>query len=205
MKFCKVYLLFILFALINTVTKSLAQDDANSPKRIALRRPAVVGKTGKTTTTAPPPPAYDDEGDYPEENPEGENGEEGEEEQAVSSTTTTSTEAPKKIGPVIRPFRSNDDFLNSLKRRQMIAKKHLAEKQTPKARPVPVSENGDQAEESAPAPVAPSKGYKSGSNGSNRRKQLKPVDDATAEESEQQKEESKLKRPPSRLSLRKRS
>ena len=208
MKFCNISLLFVIIALICSFCHTFAQDVASpGPKRIALRRP-IVGAVAKTTTTAPPPPAYDDDGDYPEENPEGENGEEGEQ-SAASSTTTTTTEPPKKIGPVIRPFRSNDDFLNSLKRRQMNAKKHhQTEKPTPKSRPAAGgSENGDQAEESAPAPVAPSKGFKAGS-ALNRRKPLKPVvaDDAAAEESEQQqKEESKLKRPQTaRLALRKR-
>lgn len=36
----------------------------------------------------------------------------------VTSTTTTSTEPPKRIGPVIRPFRSNEDLLLALKRRR---------------------------------------------------------------------------------------
>lgn len=143
-------------------------------KRIAaLRRP--VGKAAKTTTTTTPAPAQGDgagEGEeYDEEQP-GNLGEEGDEAAyAASSTTSTTTEAPKKVGPVIRPFRSNDDFLNSLKRRQANAKKHRAEKPPSPSKPARKSEesngSGEQEEQAsapAPAPAAsPAKGYKGNS------------------------------------------
>lgn len=45
-----------------------------------------------------------------------------EEEQADSSTTTTTTEATKKIGPSVRPFRSNQDLLSTLKKRRLSEK-----------------------------------------------------------------------------------
>lgn len=89
-------------------------------KRLALRRPA--GKSAKASTTTPPP-VEDEEGDYAENGEDNQYPDEGEDADAASTTTTT-TEKPKLIGPVIRPFRSNDDFLNSLKRRQMNAKKN---------------------------------------------------------------------------------
>lgn len=113
---------------------SLADDAVPAVKRIALRRPTSVGKGLKvggpstTTTTAAPLLGGGAEGEEDYQEGEGappqygdgdENLDEG-----VSSTTTTTTETPKRIGPVIRPFRSNDDFLNSLKRRQMNAKKN---------------------------------------------------------------------------------
>ncbi|KAH8245295.1 hypothetical protein KR032_008191, partial [Drosophila birchii] len=222
-------LLFIVCALCyNLVT---AQEEggpaAVSPaKRIAaLRRP--VGKAAKTTTTTTPAPAQGDaagEGEeYDEEAGEhGNLGEDGDEAAfAASSTTSTTTEAPKKVGPVIRPFRSNDDFLNSLKRRQANAKKHRAEKPPSPSKPAKKSDesngSGEQEEPAAaPAPVpasSPAKGYK-GNSALSRRKLSKPVkatpepvEDAAAEESEQQqKEESKPKRPiGARLALRKRN
>lgn len=113
---------------------SLADDAVPAVKRIALRRPTNAGKGLKaggpstTTTTEAPlsPVGGEGEEDYQEGEgapPQYADGEENLDEQ-VSSTTTTTTETPKRIGPVIRPFRSNDDFLNSLKRRQMNAKKN---------------------------------------------------------------------------------
>lgn len=38
------------------------------------------------------------------------------------STTTTTTETPKRIGPVVRPFRSNEDLLSALKKRRLSEK-----------------------------------------------------------------------------------
>lgn len=49
---------------------------------------------------------------------DGEEDREAQQNDVTSSTTTTSTEPPKRIGPVIRPFRSNEDLLLALKRRR---------------------------------------------------------------------------------------
>ncbi|XP_037936917.1 nucleolin 2-like [Teleopsis dalmanni] len=208
MKFLNIALLFVIFAVACSLT--FAQDEP-SAKRIALRRP--VGKAVKTSTTtaAPPPSAEGQDGDYADENPEEQYSDEGDE-ASHSSTTTTTTEAPKRIGPVIRPFRSNDDFLNSLKRRQMNAKKHRDEKPVPKIKQTQVAENGGEAEESAPAPApAPTKSFK-GNPALSRRKFTKPgkaeaqPEDAGAEEPEQEeKEDFKPKRPQGRLALRRRT
>lgn len=198
---------------------NLADDEQQSQipaaKRIALRRP--VGKAAKpstTTTTTPAPHADNDEGDYADDNQEHQYADE--EEEQHSSTTTTTTEAPKKIGPVIRPFRSNNDFLNSLKRRQENAKKHRAEKIASK--PVKTAQhveadhgNNDNEDEPVAAPVA-TKSYKPSSLSSTRRKFSKPTkqdyaapEDSADEPSEtqQQKEEVKPKRTLGRLALRK--
>lgn len=57
-------------------------------------------------------------------------GEEGEEGAAKPvPTTTTTTEAPKKIRPSIRPFRSNDDLLSALKKRRLESKNSKPGKQ----------------------------------------------------------------------------
>ena len=88
-------------------------------KRIALRRP--VGKSAKPSSTTTQAPAEDEEGDYAENGEDNQYADEAEDAPSTTTTTTT-TETPKRIGPVIRPFRSNDDFLNSLKRRRMNAK-----------------------------------------------------------------------------------
>ncbi|XP_022210571.2 LOW QUALITY PROTEIN: myristoylated alanine-rich C-kinase substrate [Drosophila obscura] len=224
MKYFNICLLFIICALCYGLVAAQEEGGSVSPaKRIAaLRRP--VGKAAKPTTTTTAAPAQNDAGDgeeYDEEAGLGDHGEEGDEAAAAdSSTTTTSTEAPKKVGPVIRPFRSNDDFLNSLKRRQQNAKKHRAEK-VPASKPAKKSdesasgEQEDQAPAAAPAPgLDPIQGFK-GNSALSRRKLAKPVkatpeqaadDDAAAEESEQQqKEEAKPKRPIGRLALRKRN
>lgn len=110
-------LLFVIFALACHLSLTTAEEN----KRIALRRP--VGKSAKASTTTTPAPAEDEEGDYAENGEDNQYPDESED-AASSTTTTTTTETPKRIGPVIRPFRSNDDFLNSLKRRQMNAKKN---------------------------------------------------------------------------------
>ncbi|KAH8317516.1 hypothetical protein KR074_010883, partial [Drosophila pseudoananassae] len=214
-------LLFICCVLCYSLVAAQEEGSPVSPaKRIAaLRRP--VGKSAKTTTTTTPAPAQGDgagEGDEYDEELGAEQGEEGDEAAAAaSSTTSTTTEAPKKVGPVIRPFRSNDDFLNSLKRRQANAKKHRSEKLPTPSKPAKESSSGEQEEAAAapaPAPAhSPAKGYK-GNSALSRRKLSKPgkaapveqVEDAAAEESEQQqKEETKPKRPIGRLALRKRN
>ncbi|KAM8719709.1 hypothetical protein ACLKA7_005866 [Drosophila subpalustris] len=231
MKYFNICLLFIICALCYELVAAQDEGAANvsAAKRIAaLRRP--VGKAAKpTTTTTTAAPAHEDgaeDDEYNEEAGAGENGQYGDENDeaaaAISSTTTT-TEAPKKVGPVIRPFRSNDNFFNSLKRRQQNAKKHRAEK-APVSKPAKKSDESDaeHQEENAPAAAAApapapaaSKGYKNNS-ALNRRKLSKPVKasqpepeaDAAAEESEQQQkeEEPKPKRPiGGRLQLRKRN
>lgn len=118
--------MLVVLALACCISHTWAQEDGAAPAlkpRPSLRRP-IGGKAAKTTTTAAPQVEEDNEYYDAEGNPA--EGEDGEEDGAASaSSTTTTTEAPKKtVGPVIRPFRSNDDFLNSLKRRQQDAKKH---------------------------------------------------------------------------------
>ncbi|XP_054730871.1 uncharacterized protein LOC129239426 [Anastrepha obliqua] len=210
MKLFNITLLLAVLALACCLSITYAQEEGSTGlKRPALRRP-VGGKAAKTTTTPAPP--QDDEGDYGDEDPNPE-GEEGDEDGAAASSTTTTTEAPKKvIGPVIRPFRSNDDFLNSLKRRQQDAKKHRSvEKPTPKSKPAYANEEeGDEGAESAPAPA---KGFKAANPALNRRKLAKPgkpeppapADDAAAEESEQEPKEQARRLPHARLALRKRN
>ncbi|XP_034482060.1 nucleolar and coiled-body phosphoprotein 1 [Drosophila innubila] len=237
MKYFNICLLFVICALCYGLVASQEEGGANvSPaKRIAaLRRP--VGKAAKpTTTTTTAAPAHEDGAEEDEYNEEagagGENGQYGDENEetggrgAAISTTTTTTETPKKVGPVIRPHMSNDNFFNSLKRRQQNAKKHRSEK-TPVSKPAKKSDetNDEQNQDNAPAPSAAAapapaasagKGYK-GNPALSRRKPSKPVKaaqsepeaDAAAEESEQQQkeEEPKPKRPlSSRLALRKRN
>lgn len=100
----------------------------------------------KTTTTTPPPEYPEEE--YVDEEGEQIEGEEGEDAAArPAPTTTTTTEAPKKIRPSIRPFRSNDDLLTALKKRRLESKN---------SKPAPVKESKGYDDEDIPAP-APAK------------------------------------------------
>lgn len=61
---------------------------------------------------------YAEEGQAEDEFAESEYDDNGDNKDAAEAVTTT-TEPAKRIGPIIRPFRSNDDLLNALKRRQL--------------------------------------------------------------------------------------
>uniref|UniRef100_A0A1B0BMY6 DUF4604 domain-containing protein n=1 Tax=Glossina palpalis gambiensis TaxID=67801 RepID=A0A1B0BMY6_9MUSC len=197
-------LIFVLYFLACQFSLTLA-DDGGAAKRLALRRPTgkVIGKAS-TTTTVEPLPSEDDEGDYAEGEQDNQYADEGEDGGPSTTTTTTTTETPKRIGPVIRPFRSNDEFLNALKRRQMNAKRNKLEK------PIPSKsvQDSQEAEETAPAST---KSFNKPSAGGNRRKfnktsKSEPEDNAAEETETEQREDVKPKRPiPGRLALRKRS
>lgn len=122
-------LLYVVCILACNLGLTIADDAVSGPavKRLSLRRPtAQGGKPAKpsTTTTTEALQNDGDEGDYQDGEQDNPYADEEDNSEYSSSTTTTTTEAPKRIGPVIRPFRSNDDFLNSLKRRQQNAKKN---------------------------------------------------------------------------------
>lgn len=51
-----------------------------------------------------------------------ENEEQAVDEESANSSTTTTTESSKKIGPSVRPFRSNQDLLSALKKRRLSEK-----------------------------------------------------------------------------------
>ncbi|KAI5699639.1 basic salivary proline-rich protein 2 isoform X1 [Diaphorina citri] len=135
----KLYL-FILVTFVLTAV-SLAQDDNNfeeegappAPASSILARargralpgkpqappkPALDNKLKKAATTAaPPPPPPQNDADQGEELPEGE--QEGDYiDSNVEASSAKPTEAPKKIGQGARPFRSNQDLLEALKRRR---------------------------------------------------------------------------------------
>lgn len=86
------------------------------PKRGILARKNIGGRPGplnKPSTTTTTEAAY-------EEAPEGEE-DYSEPEEKVETIVTTSTETPKKV-MLIRPFRSNDDLLATLKKRRLQSK-----------------------------------------------------------------------------------
>ncbi|CAH1369513.1 unnamed protein product [Tenebrio molitor] len=115
-----------------------APPPKKAPARTSLigRRNPLAGRNNKaaSTTAAPPPPAEEEEEIVDED---------VEEEQQEQTSSTT--EAPKKFlkGGIVRPFRSNDDLLATLKRRreQVANNKHSK------------VNHATEAEESAPAPV----------------------------------------------------
>nr|ATU82812.1 secreted hypothetical protein [Pristhesancus plagipennis] len=107
----------LLFCFVITVAFCQDYQDVDSRPQSRLRTargPIVPNRAGakqavaaKTSTTPEPEPEYEDVV-YEDE------------EQADPATTTTSTEAPKKgiRGGVVRPFRSNTDLIEALKRRR---------------------------------------------------------------------------------------
>ncbi|XP_065081926.1 uncharacterized protein LOC135704404 isoform X2 [Ochlerotatus camptorhynchus] len=137
MHLSKTTCLTVLVCLAAVVTSVLSQDDqpkANSRNNLLLRR-GNIGRQNpltKTTTTTVAPEYPEDE--YVDEEGEQIEGEEGEEGAAkVEPTTTTTTETPRKIRPSIRPFRSNDDLLTTLKKRRQDARnKPVEAKEAPK-------------------------------------------------------------------------
>ncbi|KAJ6639071.1 hypothetical protein Bhyg_11810 [Pseudolycoriella hygida] len=142
----KVILYFTLLVAIITIVQ--CQEDGVKKPNPLLRRAAGRNTFTKTTTTTPSPilDEYEDEID---ENGEYIDGDQGAVENSdATSTTTSTTEPAKKIGPIIRPFRSNDDLLSALKRRQQNMKSIKKVTSKPFV---------DEPQEKEVAPVSPSK------------------------------------------------
>ncbi|XP_063706302.1 putative mediator of RNA polymerase II transcription subunit 21 [Culicoides brevitarsis] len=111
--------LFIALAACIVYTVS-AQDDKRSA---LLQRRNIGGRPGAkgtSTTAAPAEPDYEDE-DYNEQENQAAEKQEQQQQQNQEQETTT-TEAPKRIMPSVRPFRSNDDLLAALKKRRQQVK-----------------------------------------------------------------------------------
>uniref|UniRef100_A0A182YCM4 Uncharacterized protein n=1 Tax=Anopheles stephensi TaxID=30069 RepID=A0A182YCM4_ANOST len=141
-------------------------DDSAKANRnsLLLRRGNVgrpLGRTTPTTTTTTTPSSadYAEVGDeYADNYDEGkgedgadDGGEEGPAGGKQPTTTTTTTEAPKKIRPSIRPFRSNDDLLTALKKRRQESKN---------SKPAVAPKEKVYDDEDVPAPAAPAKSAK---------------------------------------------
>ncbi|XP_058064385.1 uncharacterized protein LOC131214054 isoform X2 [Anopheles bellator] len=137
-----------------------AADPTKANRNSLLLRRGNVGRplgrttaTTTTTTTASPDYAEDEYADNYDEG-KGEQGDGGEEDAADGgggkqpTTTTTTTEAPKKIRPSIRPFRSNDDLLSALKKRREESKNSKPAAALPKEKVY----DGDEAP-AAPKPA----------------------------------------------------
>lgn len=136
-----------LLCLLAVFTSVLSQD-SNSRNNL-LQRKGNIGRQNPLarTTTTTVAPEYPEE-EYADEDGEQLEGEEGEDGAArPAPTTTTTTEAPRKIRPSIRPFRSNDDLLTALKKRRLESKN---------TKPAPVKEAKGYDDEDIPAP-APAK------------------------------------------------
>ncbi|CAK1554813.1 unnamed protein product [Leptosia nina] len=107
-------LLVLLFCLAWEAT-ARPQDDSEPraiPARGLLKRNLVgKGKPTTTTTTAAPQEEgdYEEEGDYPAE---------GEAQEPSTEAAPSSTEGKKLVAGGVRPFRSNTDLLEALKRRR---------------------------------------------------------------------------------------
>jgi len=151
------YLTFILL-----IIASIARTQEEAPKRpnLLARRPG--GKPFGKSTVEPsqaPTAEYDfneaDGEEAVEDNQQSQQNEEEvyDDEPAEEVKSTSTTQAPKKIGPVIRPFRSNDDLLNALRRRQQNIK---SQKKPDSFKTIPTKRvvEGDDAQEEVEAPVA---------------------------------------------------
>ncbi|KAJ8737589.1 hypothetical protein PYW08_000184 [Mythimna loreyi] len=106
----KILPLFILVAIVASCAR--AQDDERpAPARGLLKRGGIT--KGKATTTTTPAPQdeveYEDEGDYPAE---------GEQQEPSTEAPSSTTEGKKLVGNGVRPFRSNTDLLEILKRKR---------------------------------------------------------------------------------------
>ncbi|XP_045509661.1 uncharacterized protein LOC123705088 isoform X2 [Colias croceus] len=124
--------LFILLACIAWQASARPQDDSEPraiPNRGLLKR-GLVGKGKPTTTTTTAAPAeedgdYEEEGDYPAE---------AEAQEPSTEAAPSSTEGKKLVAGGVRPFRSNTDLLEALKRRRaQVAEAKLGQSSVPAA------------------------------------------------------------------------
>ncbi|XP_045783908.1 uncharacterized protein LOC123880062 [Maniola jurtina] len=162
--------LIVLFGLAWQATARPQDDEPRAvSNRGAILKRGLAGKQKTTTTTPAPDEAeYEDEGDYPAE----------EVQEPSTEAAPSSTEGKKLVGGLpIRPFRSNTDLLEALKRRRAQAvgaksggSSSVAQQQTETQTEAPVKANFSKkrfntatretkAEEApAPAPSKPSRG-----------------------------------------------
>ncbi|XP_030026638.1 predicted GPI-anchored protein 58 isoform X2 [Manduca sexta] len=157
----KILPLFILFACVAWQTLAQEEGEVRPSSRGLLKRGlATRGKPTTTTTVAPQEDAeYDEEADYPAE---GESPE-----PSTEAPPPSSTEGKKLVAGGVRPFRSNTDLLETLKRRR-------AQAAEAKAR-------GPVSTEAAPAQDAPAESAKSSYSGK-RRFNSAPAKEATPNE-----------------------
>ncbi|XP_053624051.1 uncharacterized protein LOC128682980 [Plodia interpunctella] len=107
----KILPLIVLAACVVMQVSARPQEDGEGravPPRGLLKRGLPKGKQTTTTTTEPPQEAEYDE-DYPAE---------GENQEPSTETPPSSTEGKKLVAGGVRPFRSNTDLLETLKRRR---------------------------------------------------------------------------------------
>ncbi|XP_047040400.1 uncharacterized protein LOC124644837 isoform X1 [Helicoverpa zea] len=107
----KILPLFILVACV--VCSVLGQDEERpaAPSRGLLKRGSLAKGKPTTTTTTPAPQEeaeYEDDGDYPAE----------EQQEASTEAPSSTTEGKKLVGSGVRPFRSNTELLEILKRKR---------------------------------------------------------------------------------------
>ncbi|XP_026497095.1 uncharacterized protein LOC113401398 [Vanessa tameamea] len=103
-------IVFIACLLYQTAARPQDDSEPRSASNRGLLKRGLVSKAKTTTTTAAPQEEeeYEDEAEYPE----------GEAQEPSTETPPSSTEGKKLVGNGIRPFRSNTDLLEALKRRR---------------------------------------------------------------------------------------
>ncbi|KAL4717509.1 hypothetical protein ACJJTC_000658 [Scirpophaga incertulas] len=162
--------LLIIVALIALAYEASARAQDDGEARVAPSRGLLklsLGKAKSTTTTTTLPPQdeveYEDEADYAEEGLE-----------PSTEAPPSSTEGKKLVGSGVRPFRSNADLLETLKRRRAqavgVAKHSTSSVPQPQESPTetPVKANfskkrynaptRESNNEEIPAPAKPGRG-----------------------------------------------
>ncbi|CAK1588342.1 unnamed protein product [Parnassius mnemosyne] len=106
--------LMFLLACLTWQASARAQDENEAraaPARGLLKRGLLTKGKATTTTTTPAPQEeveYEDDAEYPEEEPQ----------DPSTEAPTSSTEGKKLVAGGVRPFRSNTELLAALKRRR---------------------------------------------------------------------------------------
>ncbi|XP_026731124.1 uncharacterized protein LOC113496178 isoform X1 [Trichoplusia ni] len=108
----KILPLFMLVACVAVSARAQDEERAPAPARGLLKR-GPLSKGKQTTTTTTPAPQddveYEEEGDYAAE---------GEAQEPSTEAPTSTTEGKKLVGSGVRPFRSNTELLEILKKKR---------------------------------------------------------------------------------------
>jgi len=145
----------VLAAFMSLLLVSLSSSQDPQKRNSLLSKRAGNRNAFQKSTTTTTEASYDEE-EYVEGAELAPENEQQPSEDEAGSTTTSTTESPKKVGPSVRPFRSNEELLSALKKRRLNEKS-----QKSSVVPKPVQEEKPQYEpEEKPTkpakPAAPS-------------------------------------------------
>ncbi|XP_026731125.1 uncharacterized protein LOC113496178 isoform X2 [Trichoplusia ni] len=144
----KILPLFMLVACVAVSARAQDEERAPAPARGLLKR-GPLSKGKQTTTTTTPAPQddveYEEEGDYAAE---------GEAQEPSTEAPTSTTEGKKLVGSGVRPFRSNTELLEILKKKRAQAAEDTKSKKRFNNAPV----TREVTNEEAPPAPKPSRG-----------------------------------------------